>query len=254
MCVDIENLSIPFLTNCMLSCSGVHGGRRSWGDKTVRSSACQDDCRVTGHVGIWIVEGEQLQAVMSSAAAELCLWVDDGGLLTVFFFFITPPAHKIFIILAHAVWRGPSGWSGCKSSKRVRTEAYPLRRGTRCKLKLTQSERSIRSLHDLVLVSTSDVLLVLQYKINTALVLFYWYLSWYKTVTRIKPVILCFSLLIMTIIIVIHMEICEPVCASSSFLFSGNAKTKAEKMVCFKRLNRQSTHLAFLSFCKLLQG
>lgn len=170
-----------------------------------------------------------------------------------FSFSLLPTAHTIFIILAHAVWRGPSGWSGCKSSKRVRTEAYPLRRGTRCKLKLTQSERSIRSLHDLVLVPTSDVLLVLQYKINTALVLFYWYLSWYKTVTRIKPVILCFSLLIMTIIIVIHMEICEPVCASFLFFFQETPKQKPRKWFAL----RDSTDRAhiwhffpFANFCK----
>lgn len=145
------------------SCSSVHGGRRSWGDKTVRGSASQDDCRVTGHVGIWIVEGEQLQAVMYSAAAELCLWVDDGVYWLSFSFSLLPTAHKIFILLAYAVWRGPSRWSGCKSSKRVWMEAYPLRRCSRCKLKLTQSEWSILSLHDLVLhlrsFSFSDVFL-----------------------------------------------------------------------------------------------
>lgn len=88
-----------------------------------------------------------------SVATELCLWAEDGAywLPFDFFFLLLPTAHKTVIILAYAVWRGPSGWSGCKSSKRIWTEAYPSRRGRRCKLKLTRSEWSILTLRDLVL-------------------------------------------------------------------------------------------------------
>lgn len=70
----------------------------------------------------------------------------------VLFFHSSSLPTRFFIILAYAVWRGPSG---CKSFKRVWMEAHPLRTGTRCIPKLIQSEWSILSFHDLVLHLTT---------------------------------------------------------------------------------------------------
>lgn len=203
------------------SCSSVRGGWRGLGGSAVRGSACQDDCRVTGHVGIWIAEGEQLQATMYSAATELCLWVDE----LFFFFSFLLTALKIFIILAYAVWRGPGG---CKSFKRVWMEAYPLRTGTRCIPKLIQSEWSILSLDDLVLHLTNFsqcciALLCCSIKSTQCRYSFtnifcdtrQWIEIIYNTVWLYNfSLLLQLSFLIMTLIIVIFMEIYKLVCAS----------------------------------------
>lgn len=167
MCVGIENVGISFLTNHMLRAPLFVEAEGVWGIKAVRDSARQDDCGVTGHVGIWRAEKEQLQAVMPNAATELCLWVEDR-VYCLCFISLLPAAHKIFfIMLVYAVWRGPSGRSGCKSSKRVRMEAYPVRSGTRHKL--TKSERSIHALCDLVFLQlkSSNQWCTATLKINT---------------------------------------------------------------------------------------
>lgn len=167
MCVGIENVGISFLTNHMLRAPLFIEAEGVWGIKAVRDSARQDDCGVTGHVGIWRVEKEQLQAVMPDAATELCLWVEDR-VYCLCFISLLPAAHKIFfIMLVYAVWRGPSGRSGCKSSKRVRMEAYPVRSGTR--YELTKSEQSIHALCHLVFLQlkSSNQWCTAALKINT---------------------------------------------------------------------------------------
>lgn len=88
------------------SCSSVHGGRLSSGDMAVRGWACQDDCRVRGYVGLWIVEGELHAAVYSAAAWLRAVFVGgEWGILTVFccFFSSLPTAHKTVFILAYSV-------------------------------------------------------------------------------------------------------------------------------------------------------
>lgn len=115
----------------MLQCLWQQKEFRGYGCQRL---ACQNDWRVTG----------QLQADMYSATAEPGWWVDCD-----FFFIILPSAYKIFYNPGLCSLKGPSGLNGCKSTKRAWMGAYPKRRNTRCKLRLTQSEQSI--LHDLVL-------------------------------------------------------------------------------------------------------
>lgn len=76
----------------------------SSGDMAVRGSACQDDCGVRGHVGIWIVEGEQLRAAAYSAAQGCVCGRRDGAYsLILFFFHSLPTTHKTVIILVYSV-------------------------------------------------------------------------------------------------------------------------------------------------------
>lgn len=93
MSVDIENLSIPVQTYCMLHAPVFM--ESEW-VQAVWGSARQDDCRVRGHVGIWIVEREQLQAAAYCTVlrqdSPLCLWAEDGAywLSSFVCFFIAP--------------------------------------------------------------------------------------------------------------------------------------------------------------------
>lgn len=98
----------------------------------------------------------------------VCGW-KTGFTVFVLFHYSPLPARFFFIMLVYAVWRGPSGRSGCKSSKRVRMEAYPVRSGIRYKLKLTKSEQSIHTLCDLVFLQlkSSNQWCTAALKINT---------------------------------------------------------------------------------------
>lgn len=75
-----------------------------WGIRAVRDSGRQDDWGVIGHVGIWAVEEEQLQAGMYISATEMCLWFSKQGFLPLLYF-ITPhcPQDSFFIMLVYAV-------------------------------------------------------------------------------------------------------------------------------------------------------
>lgn len=150
------------------SCSTVHRGRRSLGDK-----GCQRLCpsgRLWGHRSCWDMESGKRAASSSDARCRHRAVFVGGrqGLLSLFYF-ITPccPQDFFYIMLVYAVWRGPSGRSGCKSSKRVRMEAYPVRSGTR--YKLTKSEQSIHALCDLVFLQlkSSNQWCTAALKINT---------------------------------------------------------------------------------------
>lgn len=92
MCVGIENVGISFLTNHMLRAPLFVEAEGVWGIKAVRDSARQDDCGVTGHVGIWRVEKEQLQAVMPKAETELgfCGWKTEFTVFVLFHYSLLP--------------------------------------------------------------------------------------------------------------------------------------------------------------------
>lgn len=119
-----------------------------WGIRAVRDSGRQDDWR--GHRSRWDMGCRRRAA--PSRDVHRCVCGFPSRVFCLCYISLLPTAHKtpfFSLLLAYAVWRGPSGRWGCKSSKRVRMEAYPMRSGTRNKLKLTRSEQSVRILRDL---------------------------------------------------------------------------------------------------------
>lgn len=79
-----------------------------WGIRAVRDSGRQDDWGVIGHVGIWAVEEEQLQAGMYISATEMCLWFSKQGFLPLLYF-ITPhcPQDSFFYHAGLCSLKGP---------------------------------------------------------------------------------------------------------------------------------------------------
>lgn len=82
------------------------------GDKPVRGSARQQDCRVTGHVHV----NRGSTAAPSSRAQSCHGALHVGGLKGLLSFLLLFPAVLCSL-------KGPSGRSGCKSSKRAGKEA-----------------------------------------------------------------------------------------------------------------------------------
>lgn len=145
MSVDIENSSVSVLTHRMLHAPVYM--EAEWGCQRLRPSGWlqgQRSCEETEGRAAPCSSSVQCSSMAQSA---VCGRTDGAYWPSFFCFFASlPAAHKTVIILTYSVWRGPSGWSGCKSSKRVWMEAYPLRRGRRCKLKMTRSHLSGRFL------------------------------------------------------------------------------------------------------------